>query len=130
MCTRDTNLHICRTLPQTLRKSGYFPYIESVTEEKTTETTEKAKSIVASLTSEDMTDAEKALVLHDYIVDNTTYNTPVSQQKGAIRRRLDEFYGLRSADERHGGVPGVHAGIQYAFELMRNRNPFCGKRCG
>lgn len=59
-----------------------FPiYIESVTEEKTTETTEKAKSIVASLTSEDMTDAEKALVLHDYIVDNTTYNTPVSQQK-------------------------------------------------
>jgi len=49
-------------------------YLSDITEKEIENINNKVDEIIASHITEEMTDAEKALVLHDYIVNTTNYN--------------------------------------------------------
>lgn len=112
----------CDTAANTTEIKVFPKYIENVTEEKATEAIEKAKSIVASLTSEDMTDAEKALVLHDYIVDSTTYNTPVAEIPSEEYISNDDWTNFTAYGPLMNGE-AVCQGYTQAYNLLLN---LCG----
>ena len=112
----------CDTAANTTEIKVFPKYIENVTEEKATEAIEKAKSIVASLVTEDMTDAEKALVLHDYIVDSTTYNTPVAEIPSEEYISNDDWTNFTAYGPLMNGE-AVCQGYTQAYNLLLN---LCG----
>lgn len=102
---------------ETVTISSILPvYIESYKDEASAEKFETAgNAIVNKLISEEMTDAEKALVLHDYLAKNISYDTEAAQT-ASVENSADD---IKSAYTAYGALIENEAVCQgYALAYM------------
>ncbi len=102
-----------------LNASVYFYPEYIITEEQLSNALCIADGIVADVIDHSMTDEEKALVLHDYIIDNVTYNLEYSETN--IEQKTDEQWRNHTAYGALVNNLAVCQGYTLAYNMLLNR---------